>query len=207
MSLSAGYCENLFNATPEHELSALQPVVEMLSVEAFWHLDDRPGTTIFKCNISDGVHRIGAYLSTRYNPLVLDERLRRHTVVRLTDVEVIHKFNYRWEVFKYPHTTYQSWIPLSSTRIILGLEILAYTPKTIGRPIALHERSGTSSPVSNGSVENGQRPLSHRRDPSILYEPISRAQATAEEDGGQSVRPPSGLFTMHVLLRAVDKIE
>jgi hypothetical protein len=108
MSLSAGYCEKAFNATSEHELSALQPVVEVLSVEAFWHLDDRPGTTIFKCNISDGVHRMDAYLSTRYNPHVLDERLRRHTVVRLTDVEVVHKFHYWCEVFKYPHTTYQS---------------------------------------------------------------------------------------------------
>lgn len=100
MSLSAGYCEKALGATSEHELSALQPVVEVLSVEAFWHLDDRPGTTIFKCNISDGVHRIDAYLSTRYNPLVLDERLRRHAVVRLTDVEVIHKLHCRWGDFK-----------------------------------------------------------------------------------------------------------
>ena len=95
--------------------------------------------------------------------------------------------------------------PLSSARIILGLEILAYTHKTIGRPITLQETSGTSSPVPNGSVENGQRQLSHRRDPSILYEPIGRAQAIAEEDGAQSVRPPSGLFTMHVLLRTLDE--
>lgn len=95
MSLSAGYCEKAYSATSEHELSALQPVVEVLSVEAFWHLDDRPGTTIFICDISDGVHIISAYLSTRYNPLVLDERLRRHTIVRLTDVEVIHKLHYR----------------------------------------------------------------------------------------------------------------
>jgi hypothetical protein len=108
MSLSAGYCEKAFSATSEHELSALQPVVEVLSVEAFWHLDDRPGTTIFKCKISDGVHRIDSYLSTRYNPLVLDERLRRHTVVRLTDVEVIHKLHYRWEIFKSLNATYQS---------------------------------------------------------------------------------------------------
>jgi hypothetical protein len=93
----------------------------------------------------------------------------------------------------------------SSVRIILGLEIVAYTPKTIGRPIALQDTSGTSSPVSNGSVEKGQRPPSHRGDPSILYEPISRAQAMAEEDVGQSVRPPSGLFTMHVLLRNLDE--
>ena len=107
MSLSTGYCEKIFNATPELDVSALQPVVEVLSVEAFWHLDDRPGTTIFKCSISDGVHRIGAYLSTRYNPFVLDERLRRHTVVRLVDVEVIHKFHYRWEDLKYPYATYQ----------------------------------------------------------------------------------------------------
>lgn len=106
MSLSAGYCEKALGATSEHELSALQPVVEVLSVEAFWHLDDRPGTTIFKCNISDGVHRIDAYLSTRYNPLVLDERLRRHTVVRLTDVEVIHKLHCRWGDFEYPHAIY-----------------------------------------------------------------------------------------------------
>ena len=107
MSLSAGYCEKVFHATSELEVSDLQPVVEVLSVEAFWHLDDRPGTTIFKCSISDGVHRICAYLSTRYNPLVLDERLRRHTIVRLMDVEVIHKLYYRWEDFKYPYATYQ----------------------------------------------------------------------------------------------------
>jgi hypothetical protein len=205
MSLSAGYCEKTFSATSGHELSALQPVVEVLSVEAFWHLDDRRGTTIFKCNISDGVHRIDAYLSTRYNPLVLDERLRRHTIVRLTDVEVIHELHYRWEDFKYSNSTYESWISLSSARIILSLEILAYTRKTIGRPITLQDTSGASSPSSNGPISDGQRPLSHRRDPSLLYEPISRAQALAEEDVDQSVRPPSGLFTMHVLLRSLDQ--
>jgi len=114
MLLSAGYCEKASNATSEHELSALQPVVEVLSVEAFWHLDDRPGTTIFKCNISDGVHRIDAYLSTCFNPLILDERLRRHTVVRLTGVEVIHEPHSRWEDFKYLNATYQlSLVPES----------------------------------------------------------------------------------------------
>lgn len=191
--LSAGACAQITQARLEDEVAwNMQPTVQFLSIKKL--LNSKPGDTSapdrYRLIISDGVHFVQAMLATQLNELVENNKVTKHSVVKLEKYTSNIVQNKRYACLQ---GLCGLKLIIFSLIIVLGMRVLGEASEKLGDPKGLDTTPSDRTTTHGDGPGVGSPSNATVARPPVQQQPLRAMYPTGGEKSAPTIFAIEGL--------------